>query len=568
MTDNFQKAMKELAGSFKTYFDELTRSGFAGVQPFLASLVGKNLERTLKMPTGHSSSLSGVADAFSFCYELYLNYFGLLDCYKIFREHEIKLDDKDKKMSSGAVLTYDYLQKLNELLMALGKDMHVVTKMEVMIIPTILSHLGIPKLDDAVKEFEKYLKDGASKYVINFYTEFLRQALNTPLTDHKLVIKQLETLKTDILTTDFIPALTSNREKNVFQRLVQKYNLSPDGPPRPLAELFKSLGCSGPFDKAAKFLTRAGKHRIGFIVINSTLDPQKPVLHNIWTLTDRKYIEASLQEPTVGVNSKTLERYQNIRILDSDHTSQNGLQFFNAEFDGNNNQYYILETLDGQNYWFLVGLSQPKPELHPAELFVGLGGIETCPSKRLEAYTAKINGALVKHLVKPKNVEQLSRAEKNIDKTYWLNLRNKIARGVAEWLPTTADSPSRRLAFINEIFNDKLVYKKIILEMSEQISISLTNNILETPHIKQYLVEIFLSYFKDIEKVQKTLQQDTVELLPTVKESSLSTNTKVSDAIQTLVSSALEKYINPKSGIYITIANKLNFLNNTLLIQT
>jgi hypothetical protein len=509
----YRDDMKDCATSFKIYFTKLEYSGFFGVEPLLADKVQKNISGILE-DTDFSSISEKLEDDIKYPFKMqYLvssMYRNLSDAYQIFANNRVHIDKQGTRTSSGAALTYSYLQELNEtfdkitdIFLSIG-DTDLVPKF----LAKRIKVENIDKLAECKKIYESYLENGTGQYVVFLYIIVLQNTINefTGLPEGREIIKQIvkdtEELKT-ITLVQGAPGVVSefNRSSNAVQRLVQKFNLVPDDVEKPLAQLLQDIsGSSTSIEETSRIISSSGDKKFGFIVIHKIID--RPVKYNIWNLIDENYIESRglMEEKTVGVNSKSLTRGETIVMQDLVKNPKSTVKFIDDLFDKNNdkNYYYVIETLDGENYYFLLPWSTTIKYI-PASWLLPLKNIKKTPSRRVESYNGLLNIEIMKHLKTPfVEFSQFSRDDIIREDSHWRGLRNNIKNIVIGHIRDIVGGwDFVSLDKLNKLINGKDIYKHIVSVIIRQISIENS----ETD--EQIDSELYISYFRDIDKIPK-----------------------------------------------------------------
>jgi hypothetical protein len=591
--ENFKDVFIKFANTSKHYLQNLNISGFSGEEPIVFSDIEKNLEFLLdareltKLLTEHKTN----ADIFKMYHILGKFYETASTNYELFVKHRIG-DIQGTKTSSGYVMTEKYLDGLSSDLSAVSEEFYLIkSKYEN---PVMVQYLVSLMLNDEnhIHEcevlYQDYVHEGQGMHVVNLYIEYLNVVIKkyTGASGSKNIIKNvlrdIEILKTKVLVDDRTTA-ANNKSCNAIQRMIQRFNLVPDGVDRPLNNLLSELVQSDEtnLDNIAKLMSHADK-KIGFVVIHKVTS--MPLSHNIWTLIDINYLENNklVQSKTVGVNAVSLRRTETIKTLSGNKNNKNNksIEFHNDSFadDIASNYYYVMETVDGENYHLLVPWISNVKHV-PAVWLEGLDDVNCTPSQRMGAYNHIINGAICEQLREPIiEMQQLTRDEVHREESYWNTLRMAIKREALEYFQERIGHVQVSMKKFDAMLAGNDMCKKIVDLIIEHISI---DNL--SPYATDFdmlKAELFMSYFRDIDKIQKNIKYDMQEVYRLNHRSKLSgmvpsniEENQMSMAkhqmvltLERVIDEVLAKYINRRSNIYMSIDRKVQLINKSFAI--
>lgn len=593
----YQSLIRDTSSAFRIYLSKLEFSGFSGVEPVLTNFINKETNVILEDTELSELLIKNeytIGETFRIQFLINSFYYSLKKCRDIFYQNKLDMSKQGTKTSSGSTLSYTYLSNLNESFDQI-LDIYNVLKNEYNreIIPNFLS-INIKDLDalaTSKKTYEKYLENGTGQHVIRMYMLSLQKTISNNAGIGKDIIKQIikdvEELKTSTLIQSYpLRSECKNKKANVIQRIVQKFNLVPNGMDKPLPILLEDITSNSvqTLPNIAKLLSSTSK-KFGFIVITKTID--RPIVHNIWTLISQEYLEQNdlIQEKSVGINKKSLERSKTIIIRDvNKRKTENSIVFINNLFDKGDplkNCYFIIETLDGVLYHFLLPWLSSSIKYVPASWFESIENTERTPSRRISAYNNILNTEILSNLQDPfVEMMLMTRDEIRREESYWKNLRHTIKNTtMARIKDYLLKWEFISIEKVKKLLSDPQIYKNIISIIIEQISI---DNIVPTDisNMNQVNIELFISYFRDIDKIQKGLKHDMVETYKKEYEEKLEKTIgvdKVSESktamarnqilliLENVLNEVLEKYINRRSNIYLSIDKKLELLSKTIL---
>ena len=472
--------------------------------------------------------------------------------------------------------------------------------------------------------YSKYVSENKGDLIINLYSSMLQQIIykSTGTTDGKEIIKyvnkHLEYLKSEILSVDLNRKNITNNS-NAIQDLIQVHNLIPVNISMPINKLMEIIDpkiIEIKFDTDInKYLGNVSKYlsvnntynkKMGFILIKKII--KNSVEYNLLTLIDKKYIDDNHlnQLSDVGLNNIVLERCNTIKInsvniLEKNTSKQKSnkqelkdyIIIFSDEFQKEtDNNFYIIETLDDINYRFL----SPYKTLNmiPEEWFKNIKNKEISPSKRLESYNTIINDEIFKYLKKPMiSYNNYALTEIQKEDTHWKVLRNKIKKQIVEDFENLFVNKFElekkieinafsKILLKKELYENALIHitNSIELDIGSKSDFNIRNQILFDEIINQIQIELTISYFRDLIYIQKNLKRDVdtiyksdyydkiVNILKSFDGTQgkfLYVKNKIIEIYGLILDDVLERFINKKSNIYISIQRKYNILKKTLI---
>jgi hypothetical protein len=602
----YSEHLKLAAQALQIYLTKLEASGFSGTEPILTDNARKDLRTVLEDTSLNEELAKPTLDAFRIFY-LIRHLYHLLDrTYQMFATHRLDIFHRGSRTSSGHMISESYLQDLNESFQEISEIHRQITyeHSQASFLTFLSQHITIVGLGDLEKcrqIYKDYLDENQGLYVVDLYI-FKLQATIDEFTGKpegreiiKRIAKDLEELKTLILVQGCPEAneagTTPNKEVNVIQRLLQKFNLIPDGVGRPLEMIWEGL--TGTRSKShtpasvAKLLSAREDKKYGFIIIDKSIP--RPIVHNFWTLVDMDYLlRQELYQPRgVGVNSKSLRRFSTI-VSEAELGAEvrQKISFVDAfdSHDPSKNYYFVLETLDGKNYHFLIPYVSNVNYL-PASWLDALRDEARVPSQRLRAYNQLFEAELIKHLQEPfVELVAMTREEVQRDEAHWRSLRNAIKRDIVDYVRgLMEDWVVLSLEKFKKLLGEESLYRKIVREITNRIEAETDTERLSPEVAAQYGIEMYLSYFRDIDRVKRGFRSDVIstykrgyeeKLLHAWGGSGTIPSSKAAMAkhqlLETLgkiLEEVLEKYINRRSNIYLSIDRKHEMLLDTLLSE-
>jgi hypothetical protein len=239
------------------------------------------------------------------------------------------------------------------------------------------------------------------------------------------------------------------------------------------------------------------------------------------------------------------------------------------------NFYYVIETLDNENYHFLVPWSS-NAKLIPAAWVRGIK--RDAPSHKLAAYNQLLEFEVMKYVREPfVQLDHLSRDEIHREEAYWNGLRTSLKNTILDYLQRTIPWASISSAKVEKIIGGKSLSKEIVKIITEKISVD-SLGVMENNKLRQARIEIYLSYYRDIDKIEKKFQHDMLELYRNntrlAREVGVTSDSKLSMVknviiaeLGKIIDEVLVSYVNRRSNIYLNIDKKIELMNKTLFIK-
>lgn len=578
----FQEDAKLCGSAFQIYYSKLEYSGFSGVEPILSNKIDSNIKKILE-----STKITKIVEdkiTLKNIFKIFSNvssyYFMLKETYNIFIKNKIDLDQQGLKLSTTSPLSHKYIIDLQETLQSIT-DIFEILEREFMsnkivkYLADISNVDNLSSLAECKENYEKYIKSQEGHYVVDLYVGILDNTIKKMIgmTEGREIIKQIikdmEELKTNTLLQNVDKKVeTFNKNVNIIQRIIQKFNLIPDGPDDILEKMMsKIMDNFTTLELACNLLSRSDK-KFGIIIIKKII--KNPIVHNIWTLIDRKYLEEKnlIQDKNIGINAKSLERGETLKLVKQDDKfkKMDDITIYDIYFDkkdNSKNYFYVLETLDGSNFHFLVPWSTNIKYI-PAVWLQEIKNMNLTPSRRLSSYNILLNDEILNYLSPPIiEFSQISRDDIFREESYWRNLRSIILSKTAKYIKPRVDKLKK--------INDKKM-RKIITESSDVLINSMIEQIsVDNVDSHNMWSELFISYFRDIDKIKKNIKNDLIdkyqenqEIINKLSKKSLGSmeKNKIIDIIKKIIEETLEKYINRRSNIYLTIDKKSIILNS------
>jgi hypothetical protein len=331
----------------------------------------------------------------------------------------------------------------------------------------------------------------------------------------------------------------------------------------------------------------SGVKKVGFIVIYKIIP--NPIEYNIWSLLDKAYLEEHklYQTASCGVNEIGIIRGRTIFSTPiQDASKKDEIIIIDDVFSNNesDNQYVILESLDGKNFRVLTPF--PPNFLIPAS-WINLRSPNS-PSKRLQCYNLILNQELVSNLRDPYiTLSSLGREDIHKEESYWSITRNKIKNKIMKDFENLFEAnfiekkKNINIENINSTINDLRLYTNLMFyitdHMKEESIVSELANQTDVPRelFERINVEITLAYLPDLDRFQKGFKKDVELIYRDLHQSKalalltssnvLNIKNKLTEIYQIIIEEVLVKYINRKSNIYLTIRKKAEILTKTLI---
>lgn len=486
---NFEEPLsiiKNITTIIKGYHKKLETTGFSGVNPILYQEIEKDIKliETFKIKTD---------DLFTYYTDMYNLMLKVENIINIFGNFSIEYYDEGSYTSSGETITKQFITEMKKLFTKLN-DMKVdmFDKWE---LSGIYEHvLERTSLDEINKVYKQHYKSGTGHLIINLYKFLLEKFLKNK-ENVKNIMDKVEFLKTDILNVD---VNTKNKNQtNPIQQTLQWHSFVPSSISKPLSKLF---------DHSLEKEILMSNKQIGFVIIYKSI---KDCLENdFWTMTDKKYVidNDMYQDYNVGLNEKTIKRSNT--IIPRDGKNKNTIEIMNPNADN----FYVLDTLDSENYRILHMYNNPTSFLIQKKY------IPTTYSKRIYNYNTIINSEITKH-IKPPFVSM-----DYIDRFELSKLENKVKR--------------IRNKIYSNLKKDKLSEYHISNVIRSQIEITVDDG--------YRYAEIQASIAKELDKLSRNIYKN-------IDIKNYETTTK----------NALERYITSRNNIFVTISLKEDILNST-----
>lgn len=491
----------------------------------------------------------------------------------------------------------------------------------------VKSHMNDPEMIDelvalADPDLETTLAadTDTSNFNLAFYAVLLQRLINTHLHDPGMVpriMRHVETLKSKALGPASEARTAAASDTPMFQKLVQTFRLVPSEPSMQLGPLIaglfpdykvKVLDASTP-DALRKSLEKAASSlkNIGFIAWSKYAADGSIREHHFRILTDPAYLEQVLGSklmPGEGVSSKYVVATDTLTDLVGPKKKVDFLLVAKTDVV---KFWVILETLDGESFrylkpwgndtaqipvhWFdgLIDDGKPSkskpakpsksggdPEFYETNLEKVGGGssgtkssklnIQAVPSPRVENYHVILQDEILKHLHPPYiSSERLTRDESVHEDIFWRNLRTTIRKAsmkdFAKIKGLKIENVTQRLKA------DKNYYDNLARHIAAQIETDGETRLpAETTDLAER--ELYISSFQQMDKLRaglaKTMEAAFQELRRKKQPGSKVGNLEQlwSDTLD----EGLARYINRRSGIFITLDNKSEILRKCLSV--
>lgn len=589
-------------GLFESYFGKLEFLGFSGYEPYLSKEIKSNLIY-IKESTILSQFIAKPSKKFNKIFIVYGEISHITKLLKrimdIYNKNQFKLSKEGSRSSSGSTITVAYLKNVvdsYQILIMIEQDYKMMAE-SIELIQDIIEYIGhdnllmtIDKIDEINDIYYKYVKSNIGDNVIKLYSRLLHEIILIN-SNNKEVVKHInkttEILKSEVLKSDDKTLnFKQNYKVNTVQNLIQMNNLIPVSMSMPISDIYKILGISVSEKSLELGLKKASKllksdKNFGFIVINKII--KKPIEYNFWSLSDKKYLETNnlLQAYDLGLNEKSIKRYQTITPLPEsigkDDISDKIL-IINSEFGNTDNYFYILETLDGINYRFLT-MYNGSIYYMPAEWFKNIDDKKLTPSNRLESYNNIICQEIMTTINDPYITMDILDKNEIKEELYWKKLRYKIKEDIMKdftELITDKIIQKMNITDIENILFDKQLYRFALNHITNNIELESMNKLTEKKSeiIDRARIELTLSYFYDINSIQRSLRKDVENIyrkeyynkvLSITNSSIFVLKNKLTEIFDHILNEVLEKFVNRKSGIYLSIQKKFDLLTKTLL---
>lgn len=616
LSDELKKySIGYLVDNFSIYFEKLEVSGFSGREPYLANEIEgymtylKKTEKNLNQ----EQKLESLEDYFALLNQITASYSMLKRIIKIIKDNPIEFHKQGTATSSGKTLNASYIESMSIMYSELedlfnkfanevnsGELINLMSE-EIVNLPEVQKDplKFINKINDLYRNYENKC-EGLN--IIDLYTAVLNKVIrnNTGTPEGKEIIKYItkiiETLKTEILQIPILKNIkTHNQNANIIQKLIQSYNLVPYSLSITIDELIDQItenvniygntkegGANvdiiAKLKKAMKSISKELK--FGFVLMVNTI--KQPLEYNFWSLVDEEYLKKNnlLTDLDAGINDAMIKRYQTLSILSpGDLEFDDILYVENNEFGKNTeNYYFIIETLDRRTFRLLVpwNVFAHKVLLYVPALWIE--NIEHAPSKRIQAYNIILEEEISKHLTEPLvTMETMGIDEIKREETYWSSLRTKIKNNMIIdfdnlFTDKLVDMTGKlNMQSIESILLNDSLYQLALNHITDNIELDNTNLTKSLMLMEQFKVELNFSYFRDLANIQKSFRRDVeniykkdyykkIDYIIKSETQKRIIKNKVADIYGQILDDVLERLINRRSGIYLTIEKKFNIL--------
>lgn len=397
------------------------------------------------------------------------------------------------------------------------------------------------------------------------------------------VMRHVELLKSKALG-DAKGRVNPDPDVPTYQMLVQTFRLIPSEPSMPFDKLIgvifpdykvKGLDASSP-DALKKSLEKVSESlkNVGFIAWSKYSAEGSAREHHFRILTDPTFLEQMLGSRIMdgeGVSAKYITATDTLTDLSSPKKKVDFLITVKTDLT---KYWVLLETLDGENFRFLKPWDGDIAQI-PVYWFSGLipapkskarVNIQAVPSPRVENYNVVLQDEILNHLHKPFiATERLTRDEALREDNYWRNLRTTIRR--ASMKDYRKIKGLRHDNIIQKLKGDKHYYENLVRHIAAQIE---NEGETRLPDDARTLAdrEIYLSSFQQMDKLRaglaKTMESVYQEL--SKKKHPGSHAASLETLWEEVLEEGLTRYINRRSGIYITLDNKSEILRKCLAV--
>jgi hypothetical protein len=329
---------------------------------------------------------------------------------------------------------------------------------------------------------------------------------------------------------------------NTPQRLLQRHRLVPLAPAEPLESLLKREFGASSIEEAANKLTLK---KIGLIVMYKIV--KNPVDYNIFPLLNA---DPDAVNKKTGLNTRRLEVFSTMFRLNS--TSEPDR--IDILPPGCNN-YYILETLDG-NTFKLLGYAKPASTLDKLApgFLSGVMSESLSPSRSTRYVNRILEDEILRHIGVPLKLSELT------EKRAWRSNINRIAE-------ICKNRFERKLDAILASGGGRLDYTsvKALILKSQYVILDSIMSMLGTRY--EEIVEVYLSAASEYDKISNRIKNDlknTIDeydaQLRNATQASDFAKTSVINIYEKLIRKLLEKYITDKSSILLLAEQKQRLL--------
>ena len=526
----------------KIYYEKLDLYGFKGNEPYLSNEITDYLDYLVNIKFNISNTVKTNFELFAKIVKTVKIINRILE---IFNDNKVSISKAGKISSSGSSITITYIENMmqelyniNLLINNLNNNIKINR-----ILDLFNFNYNIEELDEVNKLYKYYIDKNID--TIDLYSYYLNKCFNNP-EKTEIINNYLEELKIDILKTDIKRKIINNA--NAVQKLMQMFNLVPYSVSVDLDELYFQI--TETKSKKKMDLNSLIKNVDGAVIIIRKLF-KNPMEYNYWTLVSFNNL---VQPSEYGINKQTIERYRTIFNLDVPTESSDIIEMYNTD----RKHCYIIETLNNKKFRLMIS---NKKKFNTQDFII----LDNAPSQKLEYYNEIINSEIIKSIQKPlTDLETQSINEIKKEDNYWkiirLKIINKLKEDVEKDFENTKDLT---IANVNKIMNNDKLFKTALTYITDEIEIKKPedSNIFET--------ELLMSYFYDLTNIQKYMKKDfevlykqNVHKIERILENT-SFNVAIRDILNIynqILDEILDKFINRKSGIYLSIQKKYNIL--------
>jgi hypothetical protein len=584
----YVKDARDIATAMGVYMNKLNMTGFSGAFPYLEDVINENIKyvssatkigKLVNLFTDPIDTKNVLENAFAFVNEIMKIRTMLHEVLDIFIKHQINPSQEGSQTTTGSTITQSHINDLYEMLSDLREIMDSylprsqIDELRETFADITLTHVQDSKDEYYTKEtarritdeYEKYSSKGQGNNVVLFYQTLMEHIIerNTGHPDGakvvRMVMKLIEGLKTVAVASPRLQLIgNGNKKNNTVQRLIQMNNIKPSETMKPLPDaLFDLIGVkvkSTDIAKACK-VASTNEKKVGLIIMRKV--SKNPMVHYIMPLIDKKTVtERKLfQSSDAGVNRMLYERTLTIAPLPTNAKASDSIDVYDGEHSGSDlDVFYILETIDGVNYRPLSPYDIDSENYAiPAAWVRNIPVFDKTPSRRMCGYNETLNDVILSHLKKPLvDMDFMSRDEIRKAEIKWKNIRENIRSG------------------IKEKFRDKLKTKASLTnllasaQLQSHMLLAITQELDDVDRVRNdvYYEEMSLSYLKDLQDIQRRMGRDLVNIYQKDFATKSGNLVKVFDDV---LEAVLNKYINNKSNIFLTIRFKSELLEKTLL---
>lgn len=368
----------------------------------------------------------------------------------------------------------------------------------------------------------------------------------------------------------------------LFQQMVQTFHLVPSEPSLPLHQLLqelcpelnkvKPLSVDSPTDLQRELTKLAGSlsTQSGFIVWRKLSDLD----HHFRILVDKEYLGKALGEIASGegVSPKYVTATDTLTNLEVDKKIQKAGDYL-ITVEGEK-FWIIVETLDGANFHCLRPWRGPSP-LIPKHWFSGLipaskGGpvknvnSDVVPSPRVENYNEILQEEILKHLRAPYvSLQQMTRDESIREDIFWKNLRAMITKKSMidfKSLGLTKVKPEKFLEQLRKVRED--YFGKLVQHIVERIE-SFDDVKLSADAMLLARRELNLSGVQQLDKLRSSVAKAAEAVYQDMRKVPKNASRNLDLLWPEVLEETLTRFINRRSGVYITLDNKSEVLKTT-----